>query len=92
VLRGDPSVVIVFRIPSSDKTLMFHYFKGRRLTHLGCALGVSLGLTIGLIIGAVLSLSHPLSVAVWAMVGVTVAVGIGGWVLGAIFSPSPKAE
>ena len=77
---------------ANDKALMFHYFKGRNLTHLGCALGVSLGLMIGLIVGGALSMSHPLSVAVWVMVGVTVVVGAAGWVLGAIFSPKTKAE
>jgi hypothetical protein len=77
---------------ASEKTLMFHYFKGRRLTHLGCALGVSLGLMIGLIVGGALSVSHPLSVAVWVMVGVTVAVGAAGWVVGALFSPKPETK
>jgi hypothetical protein len=72
---------------------MFHYFKGRNLTHLGCALGVCVGLMAGLIIGAVLS-SHAaaLSTALWAMLGVTVVVGAAGWVLGAAFSSRPTSE
>lgn len=66
---------------------MIHYFKGRNLTHLGCALGVTLGLLAGLILGALLASSASLGVAIWAMVGVTLLLGIVGWLVGAFFSP-----
>lgn len=72
---------------------MFHYFKGRNLTHLGCALGVCVGLLAGMIIGAVLS-SHAatLGTALWVMLGVIVVIGAAGWVLGAAFSPRPTPD
>ncbi len=70
---------------------MFHYFKGRNLTHLGCALGVSVGLMAGLILGAILSSrAVSLSVVLWVLFGVTVVLGIAGWMLGAAFSPRPE--
>ena len=71
---------------------MVHYFKGRNLTHLGCALGVCIGLLAGLIAGAIISRSASLSVAIWGMLGATVGVGLVGWVVGALVSPKKKSD
>jgi len=72
---------------------MFHYFKGRSLTHLGCALGICVGLMAGLVLGGILS-SHaaPLGTALWVLLGVTVVLGAAGWALGAALSPRPEGD
>ena len=70
-----------------ESSSMIQYFKGRNLTHLGCALGVTLGLLAGLILGALLASAVSLGVAIWAMFGTTLALGIIGWLVGAFFSP-----
>jgi hypothetical protein len=72
--------------------LMFHYFKGRNLSHLGCALGVCVGLMAGLIVGGIISGTTSLTVAIWVMVGLTVGVGALGWVVGAVASPRTKSD
>lgn len=71
---------------------MIHYFKGRNLTHLGCALGVTLGLTVGLILGAILARSFSLTVVGWTVLGLTFGVGLLGWILGAVFTQKGKTE
>ncbi|HEY7126295.1 MAG TPA: hypothetical protein VH540_20290 [Ktedonobacterales bacterium] len=71
---------------------MVHYFKGRNLTHLGCALGVTVGLTLGLILGAILAYSTSLTVVGWLVFGLTFGVGLAGWVLGAVFTHKNSTE
>jgi hypothetical protein len=70
---------------------MGHYFQGRSLTHLGCALGVTLGLTLGLVVGALLAYSFSLAVVGWAVAGLTVGLGLAGWVAGALLTQKNKA-
>ena len=70
---------------------MVHYFKGRNLSHLGCSLGVTLGLLAGLILGALLASSVSLGVAIWAMFGTMLLLGIIGWLVGALLSPKAKS-
>ncbi len=71
---------------------MVQYFKGRNLTHLGCALGVTLGLTLGLILGAILAYSTSLTVVGWVVCGLTFGLGIVGWVLGAVLTQKNQGE
>ena len=71
---------------------MVQFFKGRNLTHVGCALGICIGLMAGLIVGALLSRSSSLSVAIWVMLGTMLGVGLLGWVVGALVSPKGKED
>ncbi len=85
-------LMICQALKEQERDWMVQFFKGRNLTHIGCALGVCIGLMAGLIAGALISRSSSLSVAIWVMLGTVLGVGLLGWVVGAVVSPKGKKE
>jgi hypothetical protein len=59
--------------------------RGRNLTHIGCTLGLTLGLTVGLLGAiAVLQVWASVGAAVAIFAGVTLGIGVLGFVLGGL--------
>ncbi|GCE12076.1 hypothetical protein [Tengunoibacter tsumagoiensis] len=67
---------------------MMKRLSGRSLAHPGCLIGITLGLTLGIILGGVLAASFnvALSIVLWTWLGLTVALGALGWIIGSISS------
>lgn len=66
---------------------MFNTLRGRNLAHPGCLVGTTVGLVFGLILAGVLAvLNVALTIDLLAWLGLTVALGVVGWVGGSSLS------
>ncbi len=63
---------------------MMKRLQGRSLAHVGCLTGVTAGLTVGIILGGVLAavFNVSLNMVLLAWLGLTIGLGIMGWVIG----------
>ncbi len=65
---------------------MLDQLRGRNLSHVGCTIGLVAGLVVGMIAGIIIiSLFHSSSAADWAAlawIGLTLALGVLGFIAG----------
>ena len=67
---------------------MMRRLRGRNLAHPGCLVGVTLGLALGIILAGVLAVNNvALNTLLLIWLGLTVALGAIGWVVGAWLTP-----
>ncbi|HEY1352336.1 MAG TPA: hypothetical protein VGF67_22190 [Ktedonobacteraceae bacterium] len=66
---------------------MFNKFRGRNLAHPGCLIGTTAGLVLGIILAGVLAtLNVALTADLLIWLGLTVVLGVIGWVSGSLLS------
>lgn len=66
---------------------MINKLRGRNLAHPGCLIGTTAGLVLGIILAGILaSLNVPLNADLLAWLGLTVVLGVTGWVSGSSLS------
>ena len=67
---------------------MMKRFRGRNLAHPGCLIGVTAGLTFGIILAGVLAsvFSVPYNTVLLTWLGLTIGLGVIGWVTGSLLS------
>ena len=78
--------------PYANKTLgkgkhfcaMNKQFEGRSLAHPGCLIGITAGLIVGIVLAGVLAsvFNMALNAVLLVWLGVTIVLGILGWVIG----------
>lgn len=69
------------------KTMM-NRLRGRSLAHPGCLIGITAGLTIGIVLAGVLAttLNVDLNLLLLTWFGLTIGLGVVGWIVGARLS------
>jgi hypothetical protein len=66
---------------------MINKLRGRNLAHPGCLIGTTAGLVLGIILAGILAnLNVPLNTDLLAWLGLTVVLGVIGWVSGSSLS------
>ncbi|HLY31754.1 MAG TPA: hypothetical protein VKQ36_12055 [Ktedonobacterales bacterium] len=74
---------------------MLQQLRGRNVTHIGCAVGLTIGLLLGMFaaVGVIqlVASGAAVTLAVVALVGVTLGLGIIGFWVGWLFSPHGPA-
>ena len=63
---------------------MMKRLRGRNLKHPGCLVGITLGLTLGIVLAGILAqvFSVPLNTLLWIWLGMTLGLGVIGWIIG----------
>jgi hypothetical protein len=63
---------------------MMNKLRGRNLGHPGCLIGISTGLALGIVVAGILAIGFNVALStdllIWS--GLTVGLGIIGWVIG----------
>ncbi|HLG75312.1 MAG TPA: hypothetical protein VKX46_02790 [Ktedonobacteraceae bacterium] len=75
-------------------TSMMKRLRGRNLAHPGCLIGITAGLTFGIILAGILAsvFNVELSTILYIWLGLTVALGAIGWIVGARLTSRFPAE
>lgn len=66
---------------------MINKLRGRNLAHPGCLIGTTAGLVLGIILAGIMAnLNVPLNTDLLAWLGLTILLGVIGWVSGSSLS------
>jgi len=67
-----------------DIVTMMKKLRGRNLAHPGCLVGITVGMTLGIVLAGVLAavFNVMLNIVLLSWLGLTIGLGIIGWVIG----------